>query len=66
MYYIKRGKNILLFNNYYDYKNYNQTLEETKHKLYIAIAAAAVAIPVTVFAIRWGVKKKKQKNAGQS
>ena len=66
LYYIKRGKNILLFNNYYDYKNYNQTLEETKHKLCIAIAATAVAIPVAVFAIRWGVKKKKQKNAGQS
>lgn len=66
LYYIKRGKNILLFNNYYDYKNYNQTLEETKHKLCIAIAATAVAIPVAVFAIWWGVKKKKQKNAGQS
>ena len=59
LYYIKRGKNILLFNNYYDYKNYNQTLEETKHKLCIAIAATAVAVPVAVFAIRWGVKKKK-------
>lgn len=66
LYYIKQGKNILLFDNYYDYKNYNQTLEETKHKLCIAIAATAVAIPVAVFAIRWGVKKKKQKNAGQS
>ena len=66
LYYIKRGKNILLFNNYYDYKNYSQTLEETKHKLYIAIAATAVAIPVAVFAIRWGLKKKKKKNAGQS
>lgn len=65
LYYIKRGKNILLFNNYYDYKNYRQTLEETKPKLYIAIAATVVAIPVAVFAIRWGMKKKKQKNTGQ-
>ena len=63
LYYIKQGKNILLFDNYYDYKNYNQTLEETKHKLCIAIAATAVVIPVVVFTVRWSIKtKKKEKN----
>ena len=63
LYYIKQGKNILLFDNSYDYRNYRQTLEETKPKLYFAIAATAVAIPVVFFTVRWSVKtKKKEKN----
>ena len=63
LYYIKQGKNILLFDNSYDYRNYRQTLEETKPKLYFAIAATAVAVPVVFFTVRWSVKtKKKEKN----
>ena len=63
LYYIKQGKNILLFDNSYDYRNYRQTLEEIKPKLYFAIAATAVAVPVVFFTVRWSVKtKKKEKN----
>ena len=63
LYYIKQGKNILLFDNSYDYRNYRQTLEEIKPKLYFAIAATAVAVPVVFFTVRGRVKtKKKEKN----
>ena len=63
LYYIKRGKNIILFYNYYDYQNYHKIPEEMKPKLYFAIAATAVAIPVVFFTVRWSVKtKKKEKN----
>lgn len=63
LYYIKQGKNILLFDNSYDYRNYRKTSEEIKPRLYAAIAATAVAIPVVFFTVRWSVKtKKKEKN----